>query len=130
MTKQWYIENGFKLSPYVEDAEIARAEHTVTVAYISPIVGSATVSGEILNLCVANFAFLYLLQKSIFLTRAGAKTKTGYNSQAADTWAQLEQAATDCHLMLEQLRLQPGVNAKAEVRDVCKIYFKSNFISF
>lgn len=129
MTKQWYQEHGFKVSTYIDDAEIARAEKTVRDAYIAPIVGSASVSQSVIEDAVAELAFLYMLQQSVFLTRAGAKTKTGYNSQDADVWSRLQQAATSCHLALENLRKQPGANAAAEIVDVCKIYFKTNFIS-
>lgn len=129
MTKQWYQEHGFKVSTYIDDAEITRAEKTVRDAYIAPIVGSASVSQSVIEAAVAELAFLYMLQQSVFLTRAGAKTKTGYNSQDADAWSRLQQAATSCHLALENLRKQPGANAAAKIVDVCKIYFKTNFIS-
>ena len=129
MTKQWYQEHGFKMSNYLEDAEIGRAEKLVRDAYISPIVGSATVQDDVIKSTVAEFAFLYLLQQSVFLTRAGAKIKTGYNSQQAETWDLLQQSATACHLALDGLRKQPGVNATAEITDICKIYFKTNFFN-
>jgi hypothetical protein len=130
MTKQWYLEQGYKLSAQIEEAEIARAEADVTAAYIAPIVGtSESVPTEIRQKAVGSLAFLLLLQRSIFATRAGAKVKTGYNSQDASAWDVLQQEATACHLALETLRKQPGVNAEAEVCDICKIYFKTNFIA-
>ena len=129
MTKSWYIEHGYKLSSLIDDAEISRAEREVTEAYITPIVGSATVDETVLQNAVGNLAFLLILQKTLFATRAGAKVKTGYNSQEADAWAKLQQEATSCHLALETLKKQNGVNADAEVIDICKLYFKTNFIS-
>ena len=129
MTKSWYIEHGYKLSSLIDDAEISRAEREVTEAYITPIVGSATVDESVLKNAVGNLAFLLILQKTLFATRAGAKVKTGYNSQEADAWAKLQQEATSCHLALETLKKQNGVNADAEVIDICKLYFKTNFIS-
>lgn len=130
MTKQWYLERGYKLSAQIEEAEIARAEADVEAAYITPIVGtSESVPTEIRQKAVGSLAFLLLLQRSIFATRAGAKVKTGYNSQDASAWDVLQQEATTCHLALETLRKQPGVNAEAEVCDICKIYFKTNFIA-
>lgn len=129
MTKQWYLERGYKLSAQIEEAEIARAEADVVSAYISPIVGTAKVPTEIRENAVGGLAFLLLLQRSIFATRAGAKVKTGYNSQDASAWDVLQQEASACHLALERLRKQPGVNAEAEVCDICKIYFKTNFIA-
>ena len=129
MTKDWYRANGFEVSSLLEDALIERAERDVTDAYITPIVGTAEVSQEIKERAIGNLAFLLLLQRTIFATRAGAKTKVGYNSADADAWAKLQQEASSCHLALETLRRQPGVNAVAEVEDICKIYFKTNFIS-
>ena len=128
MTKQWYQENGYEISSYVSDAAIARAERDVTDAYVTPIVGNATVSNTIKERVVGNLAFLLILQRSIFATRAGAKVKTGYNSIEADAWAKLQQEATSCNLQLEILKQQPGVNPDAHVTDICKIYFSTNFL--
>lgn len=129
MTKQWYIARGYKLSAQIEEGEIARAERDVTAAYVAPIIGTATIPTDIREAAVGNLAFLLLLQRSVFATRAGAKVKTGYNSTDASAWDVLQQEATACHLWLEELRKQPGVNADAEVTDICKIYFKTNFIN-
>lgn len=128
MTKQWYQENGYEISSYVNDATIARAERDVTDAYVTPIVGNANVSKEIKERAIGNLAFLLILQRSIFATRAGAKVKTGYNSMEADAWAKLQQEATSCNLQLEILKKQPGVNPDAYVTDICKIYFSTNFL--
>ena len=129
MTKQWYIEHGYKLSQWIEQAEIDRAERDVTNAYVSPIKGDAEVAQGVIEAVTGNLAFLLLLQRSVFATRAGAKTKTGYNSNDVDEWAILQQEAASCHLAIESLKGQEGVNADAEVIDICKIYFKTNFIN-
>lgn len=129
MTKQWYIEHGYKLSAQIEESEIARAECDVLEAYVSPIVGAVTVPDKVRENVVGHLAFLLLLQRSIFATRAGAKLKTGYNSQDASAWDILQQEATACHLALESLKKQDGVNSEAEVCDICKIYFKTNFFN-
>ena len=128
MTKQWYIEHGFKMSSMIEEAEIARAERDVTAAYITPIIGERTIPAETRENAIGNLAFLLLLQRTTFLTRAGAKTKTGYNSVDADAWAKLQDAANSCHLALEELKAKVPAPA-AKVTDICKIYFKTNFIS-
>ena len=128
MTKQWYQDNGYEKSSYLSDAAIARAERDVTDAYVTPIVGNANVSKEIKERAIGNLAFLLILQRSIFATRAGAKVKTGYNSMEADAWAKLQQEATSCNLQLEILKKQPGVNPDAHVTDICKIYFSTNFL--
>lgn len=129
MTKQWYIAHGYKLSAQIEESEIARAEHDVILAYVSPIVGEATIQADVREAAVGNLAFLLLLQRSVFATRAGAKVKTGYNSADASAWDILQQEAASCHLQLETLRQQEGANADAEVTDICKIYFKTNFLN-
>ena len=128
MTKQWYQEHGYEISSLISDATISRAERDVTDAYITPIVGNAKVSSEVKERAIGNLAFLLILQRTIFATRAGAKVKTGYNSQEADAWAKLQQEATSCHLALEVLKKEPGVNPDAHVTDVCKIYFSTNFL--
>lgn len=116
------------MSSLVSDAEIARAEAQVTAAYVTPIAGDAqVVPVELLEKVVGNLAFLFLLQSSVFLTRAGAKVKSGYNSQEAETWEILQQEASSCHLVLEELRAE-SENKDAEVTDICKIYFKTNFL--
>lgn len=129
MTREYYQRQGYEVSSYIDEATIDRAERDVRAAYIAPIVGAAEIPDEQLQPIVANLAFLLLLQRTIFATRAGAKTKTGYNSADADAWAKLQQEATACHLKLETLRTFPGVNTTAKVQDICKIYFKTNFIS-
>lgn len=129
MTRQWYQEHGFKMSSLIDETEIARAEADVVAAYIVPIVGAVNIPTSVRENAIANLAFLLLLQRTTFLTRSGAKTKTGYNSQDASDWARLQDAATSCHLALQTLRAQLGVNADADVTDICKIYFKTNFIS-
>lgn len=127
MDKTWYKNNGYELSQLIDDAVISRAEREVTEAYVAPIAGSATIQQDIKERVVGRLAFLLILQRTIFATRAGAKVKTGYNSQDADAWAKLQQEATSCHLAIEELKKQPGVNKDAEVTDICKIYFKTNF---
>lgn len=116
------------MSSQIEQTEIDRAERDVTAAYIVPIVGGATISASVHQNAIAELAFLLLLQRSIFATRAGAKTKTGYNSQDAGEWALLAQCAHSAHAALQAVRVE-AQNMDAEVTDLCKIYFKSNFIS-
>lgn len=130
MTKDWYIQHGYKMSAYIEQADIDKAEAEVKTAYVEPIDASATAPESVVVDVVANLTFLLLLQRSITLTRAGAKIKTGYNSQEADAWTKLLQATTSCHLALETLRKQAGVVANAAVIDICRIYWKSNFYAF
>ena len=121
-------EDGDERRSLRSDATVSRAGCDVTDAYITPIVGSANVSAEVRERAIGNLAFLLILQRTIFATRAGAKVKTGYNSQEADAWAKLQQEATSCNLALEALKNEPGVNTDAHVTDICKIYFSTNFL--
>lgn len=130
MTRDWYIEHGFKMSAQLDAKEIERAESDVETAYIKPITDAAesTPSDDVVQNTTANLAFLLLLQRSTFLTRAGAKMKTGYNSQSATDWEQLQDAATTCHVWLEKMKTEAGA-VSPKIVDICKIYFKTNFIS-
>lgn len=130
MTRDWYIEHGFKVSSQLDTNEIDRAERDVLAAYIEPIedAGSERASAETRENAIGNLAFLLLLQRSTFLTRAGAKMKTGYNSQSATDWDQLQDAATTCHVWLEKMKAEAGT-VSPKIVDICKIYFKTNFIS-
>lgn len=130
MTRDWYIEHGFKVSAQLDAKEIERAESDVETAYIKPIMSVATsaASDDVVQNTTANLAFLLLLQRSTFLTRAGAKMKTGYNSQSATDWEQLQNAATTCHVWLEKMKTEAGA-VDPKIVDICKIYFKTNFIS-
>lgn len=128
MDKQYYKENGYELSQLIEQSVIDRAESEVDEAYITPIIGADRRSEEVVKRAIANLAFLLILQRTIFATRAGAKIKVGYNSADADAWEKLSQQAMSCHLALENLRKQPYASKDAEVLDICKIYFKTNFL--
>lgn len=127
MTRNWYIEHGYKLSSLIDEAEIARAEADVAEAYIVPIVGERVIPAETRQETIAALAFLLLLQRNVFATRAGAKMKTGYNSTSADAWQVLQQEAHACHLKLQALRRIVG-GSDARVSDICKIYFETNYI--
>lgn len=116
------------MSSQIDQAEINRAEADVIKAYVDPIVNGATVPTATRENAIGNLAFLLLLQRSTFVTRAGAKIKTGYNSQSAGDWDQLQDAAMSCHAALVELRNAAGAR-DAKVVDICKIYFKTNFIS-
>lgn len=117
------------MSNLIDQAEINRAEADVTAAYIRPIIGVPEEPSAIEEKVTGGLAFLLLLQRSIFATRAGAKIKTGYNSQDADAWTKLQQEAHSCHLLLQELRNTEGADANAEVTDICKIYFKTNYFN-
>lgn len=124
MTKDQYQDAGFRLSLQIEQADIDRAENEVKTAYIAPITTDYTT--ELAKSAIMNLAFLWLLQHSIFATRAGAKTVniTSANTPANDDV--LRQCAWDCHYALEALK-QSIDKDDVEVLDICRIYFKTNY---
>lgn len=127
MQISWYKEHGYELSSLIDQHAIDRAESEVRRCYVVPIVGE--LSGSEVDEAVGNLAFLLILQRSIVGTRAGAKIKNTQTSQNAEAWSIVAQEALSCHERLEVLRRLNGADQRAEIFDICKIYFKSNFIS-
>lgn len=128
MQIDWYKQHGYELSSLISQPTIDRAEKEVRRAYIAPILGEYA-TGDDVDEAVGNLAFLLVLQRSIVATRAGAKVKSTQTSQNADTTAIVAQECTSCHEKLEVLRHKDGAHLRAVVFDICKIYFKSNYIS-
>lgn len=124
MTKQEYQDAGFHLSLQVEQADIDRAEQAVTDAYIAPITSDFTT--DMAKAAIMNFAFLYLLQHAIYATRAGAKAVNITSATTPTDDSILRQCAWDCHAALTALRDAVN-NQSAEVFDICRIYFTTNY---
>ena len=129
MTAADYKSAGFAVSANLEQAKIDTAETLVTGAYLSPIIGTSTLTAP--TLLVEALAFLYLLRQNAFMTRSGAKLKTWQNSEVLQEWAAVSQMCTTCAYLLQDFRDTAvgvaGANANADVTDICKIYFKSNY---
>ena len=128
MTAQDYISAGYKLSSHIAQGEIDRAEAEVKAAYVLPIVSTipATMPSDIKSAVMA-LTFLLLNQRNQFATRSGQKEKETQSSRKPEAEEVLRQQAHVCHQYVEALRKREGANAKAEVYDVCRIYFKSNY---
>lgn len=129
MTKQEYQEAGFRLSLQVEQADIDRAEREVTAAYCKPIAPTIDTTNDVYRKAVMNLAFLWLLQHSLFGTRSGAKgvqITSATTPMSADI---LRDCAWDCHFALQVLKAEVGADEKAEVTDICRIYFSTNFFA-
>lgn len=125
MTPQDYVNKGFAVSLHIDQAIINRAEADVRAAYITPIVGE--MEGEVVTDALANLSFMAMTQRNVFVTRSGAKEKTGANSRTAETWDTLQEMAHVCAMKIDALRELPGANKTAEVHDILRIYFKTNF---
>lgn len=130
MTKQDYINAGFKLSLQVDDAEITRAEADVRAAYIVPIVGETHDAEAETRAAIMALAFALMCRRKVFVTRAAGVVKNTAQSIRADEQEATADMAKTAHLRLEALRRASyAVNPKAEVLDVCGIYFKTNYFS-
>lgn len=127
MTKEWYKENGYKMGLNYDQNQIDRAEADVKEAYISRILPEASEDDEDVKRATADLAFLLLSLRNVFVTRSGAKEKTGVNSMTAGADRVVAEQAPTCKMRLEELRSKSGAVKGAKVRDICKIYFKSNY---
>lgn len=128
MTAQDLVNAGFPVSLHIDSAIITRAATDVRAAYVTPIVGTMADNATITD-ALNNLTFLLLMQRNVFATRAGGKTKSTLQSQEADTWQTLQEQAHTCHMKIEALRALEGATADAAVQDICKIYFKTNFFN-
>lgn len=128
MTAQEYRQAGYKVSAQIDQSEIDRAEKDVLQAYVYPILSDADPTGdEVVRDTVMSFAFLLLLQRSISATRSGAKEKTTPQSVSADLWHILSMQAATCQMKIDALKQKTGANLKAEVKDICGIYFRTQY---
>lgn len=126
MTKQEYQNKGFRLSLQVEQADIDRAEKAVTDAYIAPLTDDRT--SELVVSAIMNFAFLWLMQHSLYNTRSGAKSVNITSATTPSNEDVLRQCAWDCHQSLQALREDVG-KTDVKVLDICRIYFSTNFFA-
>lgn len=131
MTAQEYREAGFaEVSLQMSDAAIARAETDVTQAYLEPLVGEVDLSVTLVKDCLMNLSVLLLMQRSIHLTRAGAKEKTTTQSYTAQRWDILSQASTTCTMKLERVATEYHVDEYwTKVRDICGLNFETHYFN-
>lgn len=127
MTKQEYQDAGFRLSLQVEQVDIDRAEREVTEAYCKPIAPDMDTTKEAYRNAVMNLAFLWLLQHSLFGTRSGAKGVQITSATTPTNADVLRECAWDCHSSLQVLRHVANTPEDVRVRDICRIYFSTNF---
>ena len=127
MTKQEYQDAGFRLSLQVEQVDIDRAEREVTEAYCKPIAPDMDTTQEEYRKAVMNLAFLWILQHSLFGTRSGAKGVQITSATTPTNADVLRECAWDCHSALQVLRHMANTPEDVRVRDICRIYFSTNF---
>ena len=127
MTKEWYKSQGYHVGLEGTQEMIDRAEREVKDAYITPILPGADFENNDVKSCLADLAYMRLLQLTLFVTRSGAKEKFGTNSANASADAKYYEVGMVAAAAVDKIRLMPGANATARVNDICHIFFKNNF---
>ena len=130
MNAQDYIAAGFPVSVQIEQATLTRAERDVLAAYLLPIYPKAAdemTSNQVVRNCAMPLVSCLLAQRSVASTRVGGKTKQTEQSNAATQDDIRRQYAQTCHLQLEALRRLDGADKKAQINDICGIYFATNY---
>ena len=124
MTAQDFIDNGFRVSTQIPQAEIDRAVNDVTAAYVAKVTTNTT--SDAAKAAIMQLAFILLCQRNTFATRAGGKLKL--SPQLSDN-AQARQTDYDnADRLLRQLQAATGGIAgeiDKMVEDICMIYMRS-----
>lgn len=154
MTAKEYILHGYRLSLQVPQADIDRAEQDAIVCYYLPLLGIYDQSGADIDAlradllsdsswsgekycvarAIAGVAFLLLLQRTQYATRSGAVVPTAEGATTQSGWDTLAMAAKDCAIYVGNMQRylseqaeNPQAVMTAKVRDICGIYFSTNF---
>lgn len=128
MTPSDYRENGFQMSSLIDQKIINRAELDIIDAYIKPINPSLPNTDTVYKNTLMTLSFFLICKRTnVFATRSGSKEKKNEFSEKSDGWDNLQALATDCHLALERLKMTNGANKEFVIKDICGIYYKTNF---
>lgn len=127
MTKEWYKGKGYHIGLEGTQEVIDRAEREVKVAYVLPILPTADFANEGVKQCLADLAYMRMLQLTLFVTRSGAKEKLGDHSVNASNDAKFNEQGMVAAQAVDVLREMPGAIADARVNDICHLFFKNNF---
>jgi hypothetical protein len=124
MTAQDFIDNGFRVSTQIPQAEIDRAVNDVTAAYVAKVTTDTT--SDAAKAAIMQLAFILLCQRNTSATRAGGKLKL--SPQLSDN-AQARQTDYDnADRLLRQLQAATGgIAGKIDkmVDDICMVYMRS-----
>lgn len=127
-TPSEYKQNGFLLSTLIDQKIIDRAEEDIINSYILPICPNIDTTSDLYKKALMTLTFMLLCKRdNVFMTRSGAKEKDNQFSNKSDAWNNLQNLATDCHFVIEELKKVEGANEKPKFIDICGIYFKTNF---
>lgn len=128
MTPAEYQSAGFLLSSLINQKIIDRAENDVINSYILPICPNLLSTSDLYKKAVMTLSFMLMCKRdNVFMTRSGSKEKENQFSKDSDGWNNLQNLATDCHFIIEQLKSSEGALEKPKFIDICGIYFKTNF---
>lgn len=125
MTKQDYINAGFRISMQIDDKEILRAEADVIACYILKVRDSIPLQNPTYNSCLMQLAFILLLQRTAVVTRAGGKTKLSPSLSEAGYPSQSDYENAD--RLLRAIQTVDGLPSML-VDDICNIYYRNKFI--
>jgi hypothetical protein len=124
MTAQDFIDNGFRVSTQIPQAEIDRAVNDVTAAYVAKVTTDTT--SDAAKAAIMQLAFILLCQRNTSATRAGGKLKL--SPQLSDN-AQARQTDFDnADRLMRQLQAATGgIAGKIDkmVDDICMVYMRS-----
>lgn len=129
MNVQDYRAAGLPLSIQIDQEVVDVAVADVMAAYITPIAGSEVDTDEdVVKAAILYLSFLLIMQRRAVATRAGGKEKQTAQSTTPTQAELLQQYARTCDMRLQVLRNSDiAVDADADVRDICGIYFKTNY---
>lgn len=127
MTKEWYKQNGYNIGLEGTQETIDRAEREVKAAYIAPIIPSADFENEDIKQCLADLAYMRVMQLTLFVTRSGTKEKFGAHSSNASADAKFYEQGMVAASAVDKLRAMEGANASGRINDICHLFFKNNF---
>lgn len=131
MTKQDYINAGFRISAQVDDKELQRAESEVIMAYIAKVstVGilpnGLYVTTPEQGKAIMQLVYILLLQRTAVVTRAGGKTKLSPSLSEAGYPSQSDLENAD--RLLRAIQTVDGLLSTL-VDDICQIYYRNKFI--
>lgn len=126
MTAKEYRDRGYEVSMQIEQAVIDRAEREITEAYIKPLTDKGVEDADVKEAVFA-LAYLRMTQQRFFATRSGGKTKTNEFGQDYDQWAKVAEWGAVCDMWLSKVAKANGKRTDV-VTDICRIYFKSNWL--
>ena len=128
MTKEYYMQRGYRVSVNTDQALIDRAERDVYEAYIAPILPSSTMDDDDVAAALMELAYVRMCAISnAVVTKSGAKEKTSASSVSADYESISAVHRPVCKMRIEALRLMPSAIKDAKVNDILKLYYKTNF---